>query len=215
MKTHLVAAACSAVAIMSALPAYAATTVNFDQSTNTATYVSQGLVLNGFTIAANTFGGAVDVPSMPNYANVNATGSSLSFVDPTTGVATTSNGFGLTVAGLNLGGGYYAGATATFLGLGGVVLGTQTWAPVGPSEFRSQVVYANNFAGIASVLFARIENDNGPALFPIDNVTFSLNPAAAAVPEPATWVFMIVGFGAVGGMIRRRNRKVSTSVRYA
>lgn len=214
MKNCLALAA-SVAAIVAVAPVHAATTVNFDQSTDTTTYTAQGLVLTGFTILPDTFGGAVDVPSTPNYASANIGGSSISFIDPATGVATTSNGFGLTIAGLNLGGGYFAGATATFLGLGNTVLGTQSWAPVGPNEFRSQVTYANNFAGIASVLFTRIENENGPALFPIDDVTFSLNPAAAAVPEPATWAFMIVGFGAVGGMMRRRNREVTTSISYA
>ncbi len=34
--------------------------------------------------------------------------------------------------------------------------------------------------------------------------TISQNVAVPAVPEPATWVFMIVGVGAVGGMMRRK-----------
>ena len=45
--------------------------------------------------------------------------------------------------------------------------------------------------------------DNGGA--------FSIN--VAGVPEPATWGLMILGFGAVGGAMRRR--KVATSVRFA
>lgn len=39
--------------------------------------------------------------------------------------------------------------------------------------------------------------------------------AATAVPEPATWAMMISGFGVVGGAMRRRNRKVLATVRYA
>lgn len=35
-----------------------------------------------------------------------------------------------------------------------------------------------------------------------------------AVPEPATWAMMIVGFGMVGGVLRRR-RNVTTAVTYA
>jgi hypothetical protein len=36
----------------------------------------------------------------------------------------------------------------------------------------------------------------------LGKLTFT--PAAAAVPEPTTWAFMILGFGMVGGMMRRR-----------
>ena len=33
--------------------------------------------------------------------------------------------------------------------------------------------------------------------------------APMAVPEPATWAMMIIGFGAVGSMIRRRRAVVA------
>jgi PEP-CTERM motif len=42
--------------------------------------------------------------------------------------------------------------------------------------------------------------------------------AVGAVPEPATWAFMIFGFGAVGGALRsngRRQRKANVKVSYA
>ncbi|MEP2101174.1 MAG: PEPxxWA-CTERM sorting domain-containing protein [Parasphingorhabdus sp.] len=38
--------------------------------------------------------------------------------------------------------------------------------------------------------------------------------SAGAVPEPATWAFMIFGFGAIGGALRR-NRKANVKVSYA
>lgn len=34
----------------------------------------------------------------------------------------------------------------------------------------------------------------------------------AAVPEPATWMMMIVGFGAIGGAIRRRNTTIKSAI---
>jgi hypothetical protein len=34
-------------------------------------------------------------------------------------------------------------------------------------------------------------------------------PVATAVPEPATWAMMIVGFGFVGGTIRRRPSQIA------
>ena len=46
----------------------------------------------------------------------------------------------------------------------------------------------------------------------IDNVTFSV--ASAYVPEPATWALMILGFGAIGGAMRRR-QSVPAKVRFA
>ncbi len=46
----------------------------------------------------------------------------------------------------------------------------------------------------------------------VDNV--SIDAQVAAVPEPATWAFMIFGFGAVGGAMRRQ-RKANVKVSYA
>lgn len=43
----------------------------------------------------------------------------------------------------------------------------------------------------------------------IDNVT--VNAVAAAVPEPATWAMMVIGFGIAGAAVRRRK----VSVRFA
>lgn len=43
-------------------------------------------------------------------------------------------------------------------------------------------------------------------------VSLSIAPLAAAVPEPATWGLMILGFGAMGAVIRRKTR---TAVTYA
>lgn len=40
--------------------------------------------------------------------------------------------------------------------------------------------------------------------FSIARATFALEPAAAAVPEPAAWALMIGGFGMAGGVLRRR-----------
>ncbi|MBM6577743.1 PEP-CTERM sorting domain-containing protein [Microvirga sp. SRT01] len=39
------------------------------------------------------------------------------------------------------------------------------------------------------------------------------NAGIGAVPEPSTWAMMIVGFGMVGGAMRRR--RVSTKVSFA
>ena len=47
----------------------------------------------------------------------------------------------------------------------------------------------------------------GDESFNIENVVL----VAGAVPEPATWAMMILGFGVVGGAMRSRRRKVSVA----
>jgi hypothetical protein len=45
-----------------------------------------------------------------------------------------------------------------------------------------------------------------------DSVTFkvtTLDAPIGAVPEPSTWALMILGFGLVGGVIRRQQRQIS------
>ncbi len=46
------------------------------------------------------------------------------------------------------------------------------------------------------------------------NASYVGNLSFGAVPEPATWAFMIFGFGAIGGAMRRQ-RKANVKVCYA
>ncbi|MEO9468645.1 PEPxxWA-CTERM sorting domain-containing protein [Parasphingorhabdus sp.] len=48
----------------------------------------------------------------------------------------------------------------------------------------------------------------------ISHLVFFGTETVPAVPEPATWAFMIFGFGAIGGAMRR-NRKANVKVSYA
>ncbi|MEO9468872.1 PEPxxWA-CTERM sorting domain-containing protein [Parasphingorhabdus sp.] len=63
-----------------------------------------------------------------------------------------------------------------------------------------------SYAGPVS--FVNISSDQ--AFWVLDDLSFN----AAAVPEPATWAFMIFGFGAIGGAMRRQ-RKANVKVSYA
>jgi hypothetical protein len=45
--------------------------------------------------------------------------------------------------------------------------------------------------------------NNGPR--PFDNYQITIAAAASAVPEPTTWAMLLMGFGAVGYSMRRRN----------
>ncbi len=51
--------------------------------------------------------------------------------------------------------------------------------------------------GATSTISFALRHD--PSYYTLDNVS-----VAAAVPEPATWAMMIIGFGVIGGAVRRR-----------
>jgi PEP-CTERM motif len=68
-----------------------------------------------------------------------------------------------------------------------------------PFQTRSIFFTAGN-AGTLKFNIGAFGNDNvGPIL---DNVSLSIAPGA--VPEPATWMMMILGFGLIGSAMRRR-----------
>jgi hypothetical protein len=64
--------------------------------------------------------------------------------------------------------------------------------------------------GTGGTLFNGFRLNSSANSFEIDNVA-----VAAAVPEPATWAMMLIGFGAVGFGMRRRRGKEKLRVRYA
>jgi hypothetical protein len=68
----------------------------------------------------------------------------------------------------------------------------------GPIKARAQFT-ADPGQRIAGITFASSGNS-----FEIDNLAVS-----AAVPEPATWALMILGFGVVGAAMRRRKPKLA------
>ena len=72
---------------------------------------------------------------------------------------------------------------------GGTAMGTVTISVAAGQTFGAYVLATDNQLGRGAISFGN------------------------AVPEPATWALMILGFGAVGGAMRRRS--VKTAVRFA
>lgn len=92
---------------------------------------------------------------------------------------------------------FYAGGMQTFSG-----------ALIPPANGNQNLPASNqrvSFAfngplNVSSIAFRSTQNS-----FEFDNVAIN-----SAVPEPSTWAFMLLGFGAIGGMMRlRTNRRIS------
>ncbi len=104
-----------------------------------------------------------------------------------------------------------AGNTVELLGAGGAVLkrytGTDLAMPVA-AEGQQTLAGTNrllSFAAGTNEVLTGIRFSSSVNSLEADNVRFT-----AAVPEPATWAMMLVGFGMVGTGMRYRNRKTAT-----
>nr|WP_310523278.1 PEPxxWA-CTERM sorting domain-containing protein [Polymorphobacter sp.] len=106
---------------------------------------------------------------------------------------------------------WYDGLTVQVDGyLGGLLVFTQSFAPATTAplfvtfddDFIDTAVF-RSFGGTQNPAFAGIGDG---ANFALDNLTLVSGPA---VPEPASWVMMIAGFGLVGGAMRRRSVAVA------
>ncbi|MEH6756877.1 MAG: PEPxxWA-CTERM sorting domain-containing protein [Parasphingorhabdus sp.] len=111
----------------------------------------------------------------------------------------------------------------------GSVLGTQgSWADVfwTPVAIVAGQTYFLAFGGNTSLGISgdtsnpyangQTYANPGYGSFPTFDYTFRTfsSDSLGAVPEPSTWAFMIFGFGAIGGAMRRR-RNVNVKVSYA
>ena len=81
-------------------------------------------------------------------------------------------------------------------------------------SYRVAVTAFSNFGpGSLSGTFNNTGSFDGRSAnfaFDVLNVGSASGPGAGAVPEPATWALFILGFGAVGGALRRRSNRVRT-----
>ena len=119
----------------------------------------------------------------------------------------------------------FAGASQiTYRNVSGSFNGT-----AGSSNTATSISFGNSFfskLGLNATNFG-FGSFGGPVLFdgsrtnPIFNLgTYNLTQAVTTpgtgggIPEPATWAFMIFGFGAIGGAMRRQ-RRAKVKVSYA
>jgi hypothetical protein len=71
-------------------------------------------------------------------------------------------------------------------------------------------VATSDFTPISFTLFSTTNPGNNDPL--IDGVSFQLTKSVEAVPEPATWAMMILGFAGVGFLHYRRKNKMAFRV---
>ncbi len=106
----------------------------------------------------------------------------------------------------NFGGGTQSGSPAAFTidtFFGGNLIGSYNFDVASGSS--------TNFGFVSSPFDFLQVSQVGTGFAVIDNVTFG---TSSAVPEPATWAMMLVGFGMVGFAMRKRSN-VRTTVSYA
>jgi hypothetical protein len=105
----------------------------------------------------------------------------LAFIDPSVGAASsTGNAFYGTVSGLLSG-------------------GALTWDPIAPITTRDGSVFTVAFQDLKGFTTGAIT----------DQVSITVDHLAGAVPEPATWATMLLGFFGLGAALRSRRKLAS------
>jgi hypothetical protein len=139
------------------------------------------------------------------------------FIEFKTAAAVTISGFNLYLAESAINGAYSRYFNSVKLlgstdGLGYTDLGSITFA--GPNYFDaygSDLIRVTSTFGPASYQFFRLETTgpgfSGGRILELDAIAGTLGNA---VPEPASWVMMVLGFGLMGGAMRKRQAQSVT-----
>ena len=195
--TYILGVAASALLLV-ATPTQAATTINFetDGSGNATTIgasVNSAYSTLGLTFSNAVFhqcGGGCPVPALGTFI------SSANFIAPFT-VA-----FGNGISNFTFSNVSASGTTAQAFDINGNLL-----ASVDFSAFPG--TFTLNASGIRSVTFT------GGTQFGVDDFSYEGSALAGVVPEPGVWALMILGFGIVGGAMRRRKSLPQGSIAFA
>jgi hypothetical protein len=93
--------------------------------------------------------------------------------------------------------------------LNGVSTGLSTDTFYELTDFRVDTGFV---AGLNTLTFKLTDTQGEPSALFVDRIEGAVEPAVAAVPEPASWAMMVGGFGLIGAATRRRQR---TNIRFA
>jgi hypothetical protein len=78
-----------------------------------------------------------------------------------------------------------------------MLIGVDSLASTDPYQIYTISFRAHSAGSLSAVIGTSSDDNMGPLL---DNVSLSL----AAIPEPSSWTLLILGFGGVGALLRRR-----------
>lgn len=208
MKTVLATATIAAAAIAS--PASAVTFVTaLGSSSSFAPTAGKVVNFNGAAPAGFTLSGSGYTLATGNTANVSATpafsdGSRYLAVG-TNGAATLTSSLAYSSVSIFLGS-IDTYNTVQILTTAGVVLASYTGAQFTADANGNQTLAATNrritFTAGAGQSISGIRFLSSRPALEVDNVVF-------AVPEPSTWMMMLIGFGLVGQAMRSRRRSNS------
>ena len=104
--------------------------------------------------------------------------------------------------------------TASFLSATGLNLGAAAIGPVTAADRSDQTgLLARSATGLVpegtrsvdlTVALTRLEGTNNDGY--ADNISFDVNPAVSAAPEPSSWALMLLGVGSIGYAFRRAKK---------
>jgi hypothetical protein len=147
---------------------------------------------------ARTYYNTAYLPESNDARWVNATGDGNGISGETTVFRTTFSLAGYDAATATLTGQFGVDDAGT-VALNGVIISTYG----GFNTLQGFLSNSGFLAGLNTLDFS-VTNGAGPTSFIVSGLTVTANETAAAVPEPATWGMMILGFGMVGAGMRRR-----------
>lgn len=205
-KSLLFAATSAVVSVVAMAPvAASAATVTFEDKTAfSCTYAADSSGGLNYTVpfAACYYSSIspADFPTTPT-STVMANG-----YNDTTFTLTAGGAFNVSSVDLAFGPFTHSGATSDTTLVTGSLLGGGTLSTTLTVGYPFQT-FALNWAGLSSITFSALQSNSEYLAF--DNINYAAG--GPAVPEPATWGMMILGFGVVGAASRYRRRAIKVA----
>lgn len=99
----------------------------------------------------------------------------------------------------------------------GVILlnGQTTSQTVSGFQSYTNFTLQGGFVAGTNQIDFKVNNGGGPTGLRVEFTSATANPVASAVPEPATWAMMMVGFGVIGAAMRRKRHNVKAKISFA